>query len=226
MELPNPFPPENRLIIVDKAVTTKFEKRSKIQWNRIAEHLTQITKKIEGSVAVYFPSYEVMQQVANIAKFDLPFIMEQRGTGILDVLRFLKDYKQCVIFGVARGKISEGVDMSTGGKSMLSSVVIVGLPYPKRTELQEALYEYFREKFGNKAIEYANDIPCLNALAQSAGRLLRSPEDKGIIVIMDGRAAGKFKHKLPREWRYEMKTHWRIEKILQRIENFYNACQG
>ena len=56
-----------------------------------------------------------------------------------------------------------------------------------------------------KAMEYANGIPCLNALAQPAGRLLRSPEDKGIIVIMDGRAAGRFKQRIPKdsERRYE-----------------------
>jgi DNA excision repair protein ERCC-2 len=226
MELPSPFPPENRLIVVDKAVTTKFEKRGKIQWERIAEHLTQIIKQIGGRIAVYFPSYEVMQKIADAAKFDMPFLVEQRGTKILDVLHFLENHKHCVILGVARGKISEGVDMSTGGRSMLSAVIVVGLPYPKRTELQDALYEYFREKFGNKAIEYANDIPCLNALAQSAGRLLRSPEDKGVIVIMDGRAAGKFKYKLPKEWRCEMKTHFRIEKILNRIKDFHNACEG
>jgi DNA excision repair protein ERCC-2 len=223
LELPSPFPSENRLIVVDKSVTTKFEKRGERQWKRIAEHLNRIIWKTSGRVAVYFPSYEVMQEVLKTAKFDLPLVVEERGSRILDVLHFLRSNEQCVVFGVARGKISEGVDMSTGGRSMLSAVIIVGLPYPKRTELQVALYKYFREKFGNNAIEYANDIPCLNALAQSAGRLSRSPEDKGIIVIMDGRAAGKFKWKLPQEWRNEMKSHMRIEKILNRIENFYNA---
>jgi len=222
-ELPSPFPPENRLILVDKAVTTKFEKRGERQWKRIAGHLTRIIRQISGRVAVYFPSYEVMQEVVKTAKFDLPMVVEERGTKILDMLKFLRDNKRCVVFGVARGKISEGVDMTTEGRSLLSAVITVGLPYPKRTELQAALYEYFREKFGSKAVEYANDIPCLNALAQSAGRLLRSPQDKGIIVIMDGRAAGKFKRKLPKDWREEMKPHLRIEKILNRIENFYSA---
>jgi len=136
------------------------------------------------------------------------------------VLEFLQKNGKCVVLGVARGKISEGVDMTTEGRSMLSAVIIVGLPYPKNTELQKALYKYFKEKFGAKAIEYANTIPCLNALAQSAGRLQRSPEDKGIIVIMDRRAAGRFKRKLPRDWQNEMKAHFRIEKILAKIEEF------
>ncbi|MEM2202232.1 MAG: ATP-dependent DNA helicase [Candidatus Bathyarchaeia archaeon] len=220
LELPSPFPPENKLILVDEAVTTKFEKRNEIQWKRIAAHLSQIIQKVGGRVAVYFPSYEVMRDIAQIAKLEQPLLVEEKRTKILDVLKFLNENGSCAVFGVARGKISEGVDMTMEGKSLLSAVIIVGLPFPKKTELQEALYKYFREKFGAKAVEYANNMPCLNALAQSAGRLLRSPEDRGIIVIMDRRAARRFKHKLPKEWQNEMKAHLQIEKILARIEQF------
>jgi len=220
LELPSPFPPENRLILVDEAVTTKFEKRNEIQWKRIAAHLSQIIQKVGGRVAVYFPSYEIMWEIAQIAKLEQPLLVEEKKTKIADVLNFLQKNGNCVVFGVARGKISEGVDMTMEGKSLLSAVIIVGLPFPKKTELQAALYKYFKEKFGAKAIEYANNMPCLNALAQSAGRLLRSPEDRGIIVIMDRRAAGRFKRKLPAEWQNEMKAHLQIEKILARIEQF------
>jgi len=220
LELPSPFSPQNRLILVDKAVTTKFEKRNEIQWKRIAAHLTQITQKVGGRIAVYFPSYEVMWDIAKMAKLDVPLLVEEKKTRIVDVLEFLQKNGKCVVLGVARGKISEGVDMTEEGRSMLSAVIIVGLPYPKNTELQKALYKYFKEKFGAKAVEYANTIPCLNALAQSAGRLQRSPEDKGIIVIMDRRAAGRFKRKLPKDWQDEMKAHFQIEKILAKIEKF------
>jgi DNA excision repair protein ERCC-2 len=220
LELPSPFPEENRLIVVDKAVTTKFEKRGEIQWKRIAAHLNQTIQKIGGRIAVYFPSYEVMQEVVGMIKHDMPMLVEEKRTKILDVLKFLKENDQCMVLGVARGKISEGVDMTLEGRSMLSAVIIIGLPFPKKTELQKALYKYFREKFGNKAMEYANSIPCLNAIAQSAGRLLRSPEDRGIILIMDRRAAGRFKRMLPEDWRNELKAHYKIEKILSRIEDF------
>ena len=220
LELPSPFPPENRLILVDEAVTTKFEKRNEIQWRRIAAHLEQIIQKIGGRIAVYFPSYEVMQDIVKLLKLDVPVLVEEKKTRIVDVLDFLQKNGKGVVFGVARGKISEGVDMTEEGKSMLSAVVIVGLPYPKKTELQKALYRYFKEKFGEKAMEYTNTIPCLNTLAQSAGRLQRSPEDKGIIVIMDRRAVGRFKRKLPEDWQKEMKAHFQIEKILSRISAF------
>ena len=221
MELPTPFPSKNRLILVDKAVTTKFEERSEEQWRNMAEHLTKILEHINGRTAVYFPSYDIMQTIAKLTKFNEPKTAEERNTKILDVLQFLKRHEKCVILGVSRGKISEGVDMTEEGKSMLSAVVIVGLPYPKKTELQEALYAYFKKRFGEKAIEYANGIPCLNALAQSAGRLIRSPEDKGVILIMDGRASGPFKWRLPREWREEMESCLSIGQIVQKVADFY-----
>jgi DNA excision repair protein ERCC-2 len=220
VEIPSPFPRENRLIAIDLSVTTKFERRGEAQWKRIADHLERIIGQINGRVAVYFPSYAIMHEVVNAANFDLPLILEERHTKIVDLLRFLKSNEHCVVFGVARGKISEGVDMSMDGRSLLSAVITVGLPYPKRTELQTALVKYFREKFGNKAMEYANGIPCLNALAQSAGRLLRSPEDKGVIVMMDGRAAGMFKQKLPKDWREDMKADHDIKKLSEIIKNF------
>jgi len=194
---------------------------------RIADHLESIIELINGRAAVYFPSYAIMHEVVKAANFDLPIVLEERHTKIVDLLRFLKPNEQCVIFVVSRCKMSEGVDMSLNGRSMLSDVTAVGLPYPKRTELQTALVKYFREKFGNKSMEYTNGIPCLSVLAQSAGKLLRSPEDKGIIVMMDGRAARMFKQKLLKDWREDMKAHYDIEKLSERIRtslvviNFY-----
>ncbi len=220
LELPSPFPAENRLILIDKSVTTKFEKRNKLQWKRVAAHLTKIIRVSAGRVAVYVPSYEVMREVAEEVTWTLPTLFEEKSTKISEVLDFLKQHERCAVFGVARGKISEGVDMTEEGKSMLSAVIIVGLPFPKKTELQTALYKYFREKFGRKAIKYSNTIPCLNALAQSAGRLIRSPEDRGVIVIMDGRAAGRFKRNLPADWQKDIKAYYKIEKILDAIEKF------
>jgi DNA excision repair protein ERCC-2 len=223
IEIPNPFPSENRLILVDMAVTTRFKERSEEQWVKMADRISKIIGAVKGRVAVYFPSYEVMYSVARNLKLEIPFLMEESGTKIFDVLSFLKGNSQCVLLGVARGKISEGVDMTINGRSMLSAVIIAGLPFPKKTETQLALQEYFKGKFGEKAREYANEIPCLNALAQSAGRLLRSPEDKGIIIIMDRRAARSFKNRLPEDWRRDMKSHFKIESILSRIESFMKS---
>ncbi len=219
-KLPSPFPRKNRLIFADLSVTTKYEKRSMAQWKKIADNIVKIVVQIKGRVAVYFPSYNIMHNVVRLANLDLPVFLEKRKTRISDVLNFMTNNQNCVVFGVARGKISEGVDMSFNGRSLLSAVVVVGLPYPKKTDLQKALIKYFREKFGRKSIEYAIDVPCLNALSQCAGRLLRSPDDKGIIVLMDNRVAGRFKQRLPIEWKEDIISHNDIGRIIEGIEDF------
>jgi len=180
----------------------------------------KIVGQTKGRVAVYFPSYNIMHDVFRLTNLDLPVLLEKRNTRIADVLSFLNSNQNCVVFGVARGKISEGVDMSFNGRSLLSAVIVVGLPYPKKTDLQKALIKYFREKFGRRSIEYAIDVPCLNALSQCAGRLLRSPDDKGIIVLMDSRVVGRFKQRLPMDWKEDIIPHHKINRIIERIEDF------
>ena len=220
LDLPSPFPAENRLILVDKSVTTKFELRDERQWVRIARNLKRVIAAVPGRVAVYFPSYEVMEDVLKHLNLEKPVLVENRKTSVLEVLRFLELNEEAVLLAVARGKVSEGVDLSRGGRGMLSAVVIVGLPYPKNTDVQKARLRYFESKFGDKAVEYANVVPCLNALAQSAGRLIRSPEDRGVIIIMDSRATGKFKKNLPEDWRKGLKAHLKIDRLLESVESF------
>jgi len=220
IEVPSPFPKKHRLIIVDKAVTTRYPMRGTAEWIKIAAHIEGISEVVKGSAAFYFPSYEVMEAVLKHVKTPYPILVERRDTDVRDVLTFLKSGSKVLVFGVATGKISEGIDMAVRGRSLLTCVAIVGLPYPKKTETQYALLKYFEAKFGGEGFTYANEVPCLTAIAQSAGRLLRSPEDKGVIVLMDGRVTGRLREKLPKEWMDDMVVHTNVEKLLIRIRTF------
>ncbi len=224
IELPSPIPKENRLILVDTAVTTRFESRNEEMWRKIAERIDKLVGTVKGRTAVYFPSYEIMEKVISQMEPPCPLMVEDRNTKVTDLFDFLRKNEYSVFFGVARGKASEGVDMSMNGSTMLSMVIIVGLPYPKKTELQQALLEYYKERFGRKAHEYANEVPCLNAVTQAAGRLLRSPEDRGVIVLMDKRVTGRFKYRLPRDWRKGIEAYRDIDRIIERIESFFKTA--
>ncbi|MEM4575897.1 MAG: ATP-dependent DNA helicase [Candidatus Nezhaarchaeales archaeon] len=222
LELPSPFPEENMMVIVDTAVTTKYEMRSNVEWDKMASRLVDIIKAISGRVAIFFPSYEIMNVIANRLKdkIDLPILCETRNTKISEVKEFVVKNRKCVLLGVARGKISEGVEIVSEGKSMLDVVILAGLPYPKNTELHQALTKYFEEKFGDQAFKYATIMPCSIAIAQSAGRLIRGPEDRGLLILMDSRAARSFKRYLPRDWVKRMKHHLSLKAIIKDIENF------
>ena len=222
LELPSPFSKDNMIVIVDMAVTTKFEKRGDVEWNKIAARLVELIKVINGRIAIFFPSYEVMMSVMSRVKdeIDIPIIMESRSTKISEVKDFVISNERCLLVGVARGKVSEGVEIVSEGKSLLNAVILVGLPYPKNTELHQALTEYFREKFGDQAFKYATIMPCSIAIAQSAGRLIRGPEDKGIVILMDSRVSKTFKRYLPRDWIERMKSHINLNAIIEDVRKF------
>jgi len=222
LELLSPFPKENMMVIVDMAVTTKFERRSNVEWDRMASRLAEIIKTIGGRVAVFFPSYEVMSAIVSRLRnqLDVPMLIENRSTKISEVKEFASKNEKCVLLGVARGKISEGVEIVSEGRSMLNAVILAGLPYPKNTELHQALTEYFKAKFGDQAFKYATIMPCSIAIAQSAGRLIRGPEDRGLVVLMDSRAARSFKRYLPHDWVERMRQRLSLEAIVQDIRAF------
>ncbi|MEM1557523.1 MAG: ATP-dependent DNA helicase [Thermoproteota archaeon] len=219
LSLPSPFKRENRLIMVDRSVTTKYELREEMV-DRISKRLNSIIESINGRIAIYFPSYELMEKVYMRLKINTPLIKEDAKTRVREVLKFLMDNEKCIALGVARGKISEGVDLTSEGLSLLSAVIIVGLPYPKRNEMHESLLKYYEKKFGDRAFEYASTTPCVVALAQMAGRLIRSHNDRGVIIIMDSRIYGKIREKLPQDWREDMKAYLKIEKLVEDMADF------
>ena len=220
LSLPTPFSSDSRLLLVDREVTTKYESRSPLEWRRIASHLQALLDKVQGRSIVYFPSYEIMWKIVELVSIGLPYLMEARRTRLGDVQGFLRSNDKCVVYAVARGKISEGVDLTHEETSLLSAVFIVGLPYPKRTLLQDAFRSYLREKLGSKAGEHVNDVPCANTLAQCVGRLIRSERDRGIIAILDKRTTGSFSRRLPDEWRRDMVPCDSLDKLEGAVEAF------
>ncbi|MCX8205056.1 MAG: hypothetical protein N3H31_05345, partial [Candidatus Nezhaarchaeota archaeon] len=149
-------------------------------------------------------------------KVERPLFIEQGSSKVRGVVEFLRRSSEGVLLGVSGGKLSEGVDLTDEeGRGLLSAVIMVGLPYPKKSQLQEALVKLYRAKFRELADEYAWEAPCIVALAQAAGRLIRGPEDRGAIIIMDYRAArARFKVRLPEDWREDMKARRSLSRII------------
>ncbi len=217
LSLPYPFPRRNRALIVDLASTSKYERRGEMLWSKVAFRLNTLLRALKGRAAIYTPSYEVLREVASRLSSDRPLLVEDERTKVVEALEHLRRHPDAVVMGVAGGKLSEGVDFTDAeGKGLLSAVIMVGLPYPKRNQLHEALVEHYRSRFGGLAVEYAREAPCINALAQVAGRLIRGPEDRGAVIIMDYRAMRpRFRARLPEDWREDIKGRRSLERIIE-----------
>ena len=117
---------------------------------------------------------------------------------------FLKDFHQWdedFAIETARkcGIFAEGVDYP--GK-MLSQVIVVSPGLPQYNLERELLKGYYQE-FYEHGFGYAYLIPGLTRVVQAAGRLLRSDDDRGVIIVMGRRFLDpRYMRLLPEEWTF------------------------
>ena len=102
-----------------------------------------------------------------------------------------------VLFAVSGGAFAEGVDYPG---EMLQAVVIVSPALPMVRFEQERMRRYFEERF-ERGFEYAYVIPGMTRVVQSAGRLIRSGTDTGVVVLACRRfLQAPYSRYLPADW--------------------------
>jgi DNA excision repair protein ERCC-2 len=93
------------------------------------------------------------------------------------------------IGAVARGRYTEGVEYTRDGANLLSTVVIVGVPYPEPSPYLERRVELLKPRLGAKAWDAVYMYQAMVSIRQAVGRLFRKPEDRGVLVFLDRRYA-------------------------------------
>ena len=102
-----------------------------------------------------------------------------------------------VAFCVMGGIFSEGIDLKA---DRLIGVMVVGTGLPMVCVEQEILKGYFDEKNGH-GFDYAYQYPGMNKVMQAAGRVIRTMDDRGVVVLMDDRFLwSEYQALFPREW--------------------------
>ena len=88
-------------------------------------------------------------------------------------------------FAVLGGVFGEGVDLAG---DRLIGAAIVGPGLPRVGPRQEQLRDYFEQTRGS-GFDYAYRYPGMNKVLQAAGRVIRTPRDKGVVLLIDSRFA-------------------------------------
>jgi DNA excision repair protein ERCC-2 len=203
-EFDSPFPPENRLILAAREVSSRFEQRTDQMLKKCAEYLEVISVTNEGNMGVFFTSYNLMNTILSHLNTDRTLIVEERKTRQSEVMEKLTKSSSNALFGVMGGKFSEGMDYPN---NLLKCVVTVGLPYATWSVYQQALINYYDHQFPGKGRAYAYLTPAIFRLVQACGRVHRSAKDKGCIVMLDERVTRPdIRQLLPGYYQKEMKT--------------------
>ncbi len=190
LSIPNAFPKKNRLLLTSGDITTAFRMRQDA--GNIERTVRTITAfaGVPGNLAVYFPSYQIMSEYAErCAIRKKKVFVEPRDAG--EATEMLAEYlglpakkKSGILFAVCGGKWSEGLDYRG---ELLSGAMVVGLPLAPYTQVRAMSIQYFRRKFGKDGEFIAYTLPAINKAAQALGRVLRTPDDRGVLILGDSR---------------------------------------
>ena len=192
LSLPNAFPKENRLIACANDVTTAYSMRqNKENTNRIASYIRAFCS-LKGNRAIYFPSYQILESYAELTSRDIRgkrIYIEPRDTAnanaaLAEFLSLPSRRESGVMFAVCGGKWSEGLDYRG---EMLAGAMVIGLPLAPFNRVRKMMIEYFRHKFGAEGEFLCYTLPAVNRSLQALGRVLRTPEDKGVLVLGEKR---------------------------------------
>tara|TARA_B100000900_G_scaffold409504_2_gene425556 strand:- start:7016 stop:9046 length:2031 start_codon:yes stop_codon:yes gene_type:complete len=194
-EYESPFLSDRRPILVAKDVTTKYTDRNYRNTEKIRRHITAVISNTPGHVAFFSPSYALMEDILGDASWlpgHIRIIDEEkrmtknRVNGIVDeLLDERRNRRQVLLAGVLSGKLAEGVDYPN---NILDAVICLGLPLAPPSARQEALKEYYIERFGsNKSWRYTSTQPAINSILQALGRPIRKSADRAIVVLLEKR---------------------------------------
>ncbi|RKD93746.1 ATP-dependent DNA helicase [Halopiger aswanensis] len=146
--------------------------------------------RVSGNVLVGMPSYAEAEWAAGVLedRVSKPILLDastdDEATESLKSEFFAGDGK--VLVTSLRGTLTEGVDYSG---DRLAAAVVCGVPIVNTSSPRtEAVRRAYDDAFGD-GFTYALTIPAVRKARQAIGRVIRSPEDVGVRVLLDERYA-------------------------------------
>ena len=223
MYVESPFEQQKRCLMICRDVSSKYTRRGYEEYRKIAEYIARMSWQKKGNYMVFFPSYRLMEDVYQVYQDEFSVswvrcISQHASMTELEREEFLEEFTEeteetLVGFCVMGGIFSEGIDL-IGDRLIGAAVVGTGLPQVNCE--REILKGYYDEK-GEQGFDYAYRYPGMNKVLQAAGRVIRTKEDTGAILLMDERFLNRdYRNLFPREWNDACTcTLGNVEKHLQ-----------
>jgi len=218
--LPSPFPRRNLCVVLHSGISTIFKDRE-ASCLRLARSIERFVSRKPGNYLVFFPSYRYLEMTLGIFSDlypDTKVIVQGPGMSEAERDDFLNEFQSenrrtVVGFAVLGGAFGEGIDL-VGDR--LNGAVVVGVGLPAICLERELIREYFSAQ-GRNGFDFAYRFPGINRVLQAAGRVIRTEEDRGA-VLLAGRRFARYDYRslLPSEWQIRQVSSWaQIDKALE-----------
>jgi len=221
LALDSPFDKRRLCVLTTDSVSTRYREREQSR-EQLVRLIATFVQSITGNYIVFFPSYKYLKDVYEEFVQAYPHLnvieqqsemTEQDREDFLDLFSE-KPEKTLVAFCVLGGIFAEGIDLKG---SRLIGTVIVGVGLPQLSVRQNIIKDYFDVK-NSQGFQYAYLYPGMNKVLQAAGRVIRSENDIGAVLLIDDRySQSNYLRLLPRHWLpyKKVKTCEALEKVLK-----------
>ncbi len=204
VQLPSPFPVDNRCLCLVDNISTRYRDRART-YDQIADYLSVYSHFKKGNYLIFFPSYQYMEEVfvryqklvsgITLIKQESRMREDEREAFIDE---FVEGRKQSLVgFVVMGGIFGESIDLP-GERLNGAAIIGVGLP---QINLERNLIRHYHDELSGNGFHYAYTYPGMNKVLQAAGRLIRSDTDKGSLLLIDDRFGNALYRRLyPQDW--------------------------
>ena len=221
------FPQENKFLFIGTDVSTRYTRRGESTYQRFARYIAVMAEQKKGNYMAFFPSYRFLEEVhtcfLECVDHEVDSICQVSYMDEEQREEFLEEFEQereksLVAFCVMGGIFSEGIDLTD---DKLIGAVIAGTGLPQVCTEREILNQYFNVA-DMDGFDYAYLYPGMNKVLQSAGRVIRTESDRGVILLLDDRfRAMRYREVFPREWQqYQLGS---VKNLEQEIRTFWES---
>lgn len=218
--LPSPFPIDNLKILVAPNVSIKYKNRENT-YQDVAEYIKNFVKNKVGNYFIYSPSYEYLKRLLDFIDIpDVDIYVQEKDMSDVDKEIFLTNFKPnpeitALGFLVIGGAFSEGIDLVS---DRLIGAVIIGIGMPKINFESNQIAEFYKNK-KMPGHDYAYVNPGMNKVMQAVGRVIRSEDDRGAVLLIDERYMS---HQYQDLYRYEWRNYEVVMSPIEVSENLNN----
>ncbi|MEO3946007.1 ATP-dependent DNA helicase [Gorillibacterium sp. CAU 1737] len=203
LALPSPFAPE-QLDAMLLPFSTRYRDRERTR-GELARRLDELVRTRPGRYLFFFPSYEYLNDIlSRVREYNPPttFLVQHSGMSEGEREAFLARYQDdtgepLAGFAIMGGIFGEAIDL-VGNR--LTGVAVIGVGLPQLGPERDLIRDYCTRS-GKNGFDYAYAYPGMNKVLQAGGRLIRTEQDRGTLLLVDDRfLQPPYRQLLPAEW--------------------------
>lgn len=202
IDVESPFKAEQLQVRIVDAISTRFVHRQ-ASLEPIVELIAGQFAQRPGNYLAFFSSFDYLQQVAQLMAERHPQValwLQSRGMAEAERQGFLNQFtqhSQGIGFAVLGGAFGEGIDLP-GARLIGAFIATLGLP--QLNPINEQMKARMASIFGS-GYDYTYLYPGIQKVVQAAGRVIRSQQDEGVVMLIDDRfGEARVRQLLPRWW--------------------------